>query len=63
MIKNARRVLTSYCNEEHGMEVILWVIPGIVLIWFIITLDKINDNLRDIKKLLEEQQRKDDRDS
>lgn len=45
------------------MEVILWVIPGIVLIWFIITLDKINDNLRDIKKLLEEQQRKDDRDS
>ena len=45
------------------MEIILWVVSGIVLIWFISTLDKINDNLRDIKKLLEEQQRKDDRDS
>lgn len=45
------------------MEVILWVIPALVLIWFIISVDKINDNLSDIKKLLEEQQRKADRDS
>lgn len=41
------------------MEIFLWVIFGVVLIWFISTLDKINDNLRDIKELLEKQQPKD----
>ncbi len=46
-------------HEECGMEIFLWVIFGVVLIWFISTLDKINDNLRDIKELLEKQQPKD----